>query len=225
VRPRSAIEVGRPDAATIQIARESCAAVADRPVALAESFYWHLFDMVPEVRAMFPADMSMQHERMSRTLVDAVKGADDPAAVERLLQRMGGAHARNHAVIPEHYPHVGRALVRAVRELSPRWSPVVASAWVQVYEWMAAHMILGAENSTAHTAQHRPPPAYHHPPAHQPAHQPASGPGHQPALPTAQAPAQPRIEYADGFRGSYGGAYGEGLPPDSLRERALSPWH
>jgi hypothetical protein len=39
---------------------------------------------------------------------------------------------------------VGRALVRAVRELSPKWSTAVGSAWVQVYEWMAAHMILGA---------------------------------------------------------------------------------
>lgn len=151
MRPRSAAEVGRPDADTIQIARDSCAAVADRPAALAESFYAHLFDMVPEVRGMFPADMSMQNERMSRALVEAVRGADDPAAVERLLQRMGAAHSRNHSVIPEHYPHVGRALVRAVRDLSPRWSPHVASAWVQVYEWMAAHMVIGAENSTAHT--------------------------------------------------------------------------
>jgi hemoglobin-like flavoprotein len=218
VRPRSAIEVGRPDDEVIRIARESCAAVADRPAALAEAFYAHLFDMVPEVRGMFPADMSMQHERMSRTLVDAVRGADDPAAVERLLQRMGGAHARNHAVIPEHYPHVGRALVRAVRELSPRWSPVVASAWVQVYEWMAAHMILGAENSAAHTAQHRTVMGYHHP-----AVQPPGPPPALPPSPVHTPAAQPPVDYIEGFRGGYGGAYGDGLPPESLRERALSP--
>lgn len=198
--------------------------VADRPAALAESFYAHLFDMVPEVRGMFPADMSMQHERMSRTLVDAVRGADDPAAVERLLQRMGGAHARNHAVIPEHYPHVGRALVRAVRDLSPRWSPVVASAWVQVYEWMAAHMILGAENSAAHTAntaQHRTLPAYQHQPVQQPVQAPALPPTMPPS--PVQSPAPSHVEYIEGFRGSYGGAYGDGLPPESLRQRALSP--
>lgn len=141
--------------------------------------------MVPEVRGMFPADMSMQNERMSRALVDAVRGADDPDGVERLLQRMGAAHGRNHGVIPEHYPHVGRALVRAVRDLSPRWSPHVASAWVQVYEWMAAHMILGAENSAAHVDAHR-------------------------------------ASYSSGFHGSYGGAYGDGLPP--REEPALSPW-
>jgi hemoglobin-like flavoprotein len=145
------MEVGRPDAQTIEIARESCAAVADRPAQLAECFYEHLFELAPQVRAMFPADMSIQHERMSRTLVDAVRAADDPAAVERLLQRMGAAHGRNHSVVAEHYPYVGRALVRAVRDLSPGWSTAVGSAWVQVYEWMAAHMVLGAENSAAHT--------------------------------------------------------------------------
>lgn len=137
--------MGRPDAETIEIARESCAAVADRPAALAECFYHHLFELAPAVRTMFPPDMSIQHERMSRTLTEAVRQADDPDAVERLLQRMGAAHARNHAVIAEHYPYVGRALVRAVRDLSPRWSSSVGAAWVQVYEWMAAHMCLGAD--------------------------------------------------------------------------------
>jgi hemoglobin-like flavoprotein len=165
--------------------------VADRPAAIAEIFYEHLFELAPSVRSMFPADMSIQHERMSRTLIDAVRNADDPVKVERLLQRMGAAHARNHAVIAEHYPYVGRALVRAVRDLSPRWSASVGSAWVQVYEWMAAHMILGADIEAAQGDQ-------------------------RPAPPTA------------GFRGAFGGAYGDGLPPAARREpvrSVLSPRH
>lgn len=206
MRPRSAAEVGRPDAETIQIARESCAAVADRPAALAESFYAHLFELAPQVRTMFPEDMSVQHERMSRTLTDAVRAADDPAAVERLLQRMGAAHGRNHAVVAEHYPYVGRALVRAVRDLSPGWSTAVGSAWVQVYEWMAAHMVLGAENSAAHTEQ-------------RPAQTgPRSGPGH------------------GGFHGGHGDALpadrghayrGDDEPTQLIgdRIRALTPRH
>jgi len=124
-----------------------------------------------------------------------VRCADDPVAVERLLQRMGAAHGRNHAVAPEHYPYVGRALVRAVRDLSPRWSSSVGAAWVQVYEWMAAHMILGAENSAAHTEN------------------------------TVANPIFRPGEPAEGFRGGYGGAYGDGLPPATLRQRALSPRH
>lgn len=145
LRPRSAAEVGRPDAQTIEMVRASCAAVIDEPAVIAECFYMHLFDLAPEVRGMFAKDMSVQNERMSRALMDAVRGADNPAWVEYLLQRMGARHARHHGAVPEHYPYVGRALVRAVRDLSPQWEPALGSAWVQVYEWMAAHMVLGAE--------------------------------------------------------------------------------
>jgi hemoglobin-like flavoprotein len=148
-KPRGPAEVGRPDAEVITKVQRTCAAVSDRPVLIAESFYRHLFDLAPGVRGMFADDMSLQHERMCRLLLDAVtQAAKDPGAVELLLQRMGAQHARHFDVVPEHYPFVGRALVRAVRELSPEWSTDVGSAWIQVYEWLAAHMVLGAERGT-----------------------------------------------------------------------------
>jgi len=157
VRPRTTAEVGRPDAATVELARESCAAVADRPAALAESFYQHLFELAPAVRPMFPANMSLQHERMSRALTEVVSRANEPDAVEPLLQRMGAAHARSYGAAAEHYPYVGRALARAVRDLSPRWSPTMGAAWIQVYEWIAAHMVLGADLDLMHRGAHRAP--------------------------------------------------------------------
>ena len=40
----------------IAAVRVSCLAVADRPVRLAEVFYAHLFEMAPQLRAMFPPD-------------------------------------------------------------------------------------------------------------------------------------------------------------------------
>jgi hemoglobin-like flavoprotein len=135
--------------------RESCAAVADRPAQIAESFYQHLFELAPSVRGMFAQDMTTQNDRMSQALMDAVRGADNPARIEYVLQEMGARHARHHGAVPEHYPYVGHALVRAVRDLSPRWSTAVGSAWVQVYEWMAAHMVLGAERSAGFTAEDR----------------------------------------------------------------------
>jgi hemoglobin-like flavoprotein len=137
--------VGRPDQETIEMVRASCAGVIDRPALLAEHFYEHLFELAPQVRDMFPEDMALQNERMSGALLKAVQGAHNPARVEFMLRHMGAGHGRHHNVAPEHYPYVGRALVRAVRDLSPQWAPALGSAWVQVYEWMAAHMVLGAE--------------------------------------------------------------------------------
>jgi hemoglobin-like flavoprotein len=148
-KPRSPAEVGRPDAAVISKVQRTCASVSDHPVLIAEAFYRHLFELAPGVRGMFAEDMSLQQERMCRILLEAVSQAEhNPGAVELTLQRMGAQHMRHFDVVPEHYPYVGRALVRAVRELSPEWSTDVGSAWIQVYEWLAAHMVLGAERGT-----------------------------------------------------------------------------
>jgi hemoglobin-like flavoprotein len=189
------LEAGRPDAATIAKVRQSCAAVADRPVQLAESFYEHLFELAPSVRGMFAEDMTLQHERMCRILLEAVTLADqNPEAVELLLHQMGAQHARHFDVVPEHYPYVGRALVRAVRALSPRWSSEVGSAWVQVYEWLAAHMVLGAEGGAALRVQKQPAaeapaPAQAPAQARRPSPRPRPAPEATPQAPPATGPA------------------------------------
>lgn len=153
MRPRPTDEVGRPDPETIALVRESCGAITDRPELISERFYFHLFELAPSVRPMFAADLTPQHERMTRALLDAVREADDPDTVERRLQQMGARHGLYHGAAAEHYPFVGRALVRAVRDVAPAWSPMTGSAWVQVYEWMAAHMVLGAERGAELVAE------------------------------------------------------------------------
>lgn len=145
--PRSAIEVGRPDPTTIELVRRSCASVAEQPLILIEAFYRHLFALAPQVRPMFPADMTPQNEKLGSALLHVVGALDDPDWVERMLRGLGAAHHRRHGVLAEHYPYVGRALVRAVRDVSGEWSTATGSAWVQVYEWMAGQMIAGAENA------------------------------------------------------------------------------
>ena len=138
--------VRRPSDETIAVVVDSCSAVADRPVVIVERFYEHLFALVPETRAMFPADMTMQNEKLCKALLDAITSLGAPGgpdATEAALRRMGAWHGRRHSVVPEHYPYVGRALVRAIRDVSANWAPSVGSAWVAVYEWLAATMIAG----------------------------------------------------------------------------------
>src|SRR5690349_19245691 len=108
----------RPDEATMQVVQRGAARVADRPVALAESFYRHLFLLAPEVRAMFPADMTAQNEKLCRALVAAIQALVEPDRyadrMEYDLGALGAVHVRRFGVLPEHYPYVGHALVRAV---------------------------------------------------------------------------------------------------------------
>lgn len=126
--------------------QRSAAAVADRPVVLAEAFYDNLFRMAPGVRGMFPPDMSAQQDKLCRALMDSIRALTDPdsryaAEMERILSRLGADHARRWGVLPEHYPYVGHALVRAVRDVSGDWTVETSSAWIWVYDWMSAHML------------------------------------------------------------------------------------
>jgi hemoglobin-like flavoprotein len=147
--PRPPQLVGRPDPTTASLVQTSCELVSDRPVVLAERFYAHLFAMAPDVRAMFPPDMTLQTEKLCAALLDAVRSLDNPEAMETQLSQLGAAHRSMYGVTADHYVYVGHALVRAVRDVSGHiWTTQLSSAWILVYEWIAAHMTANTHDST-----------------------------------------------------------------------------
>ncbi|MFC4947259.1 globin domain-containing protein [Pseudonocardia sp. GCM10023141] len=147
--------IRRPSPATIAAVRASCRAVASRPVTLAEVFYEHLFEMAPNTRAMFPADMSEQMQKMTDTLLGAIAYLEqfDTAEMEATLRRLGAAHV-NYGVLPEHYLYIGHALTRAVRDVAgSTYSGSLSSSWIAVYQWVAAHMLAGAQEAAEPVAE------------------------------------------------------------------------
>ncbi|MBR8742206.1 globin domain-containing protein [Nocardiopsis sp. MG754419] len=144
---RSVSEVPLPDQEIIDLVRQSAVDIPEGSARLAKSFYDNLFMMVPEVRGMFAADIKPQQQRMADALMSVVQHLDSPDEVAQYLQRLGHQHHRDLGVLPEHYPHVGRALVRAVSEVSPTWTSAMSSAWVLVFQWITANMLAGAQQS------------------------------------------------------------------------------
>ncbi len=141
------IQVRRPAPEVIAAVSKSCQAVADRPVRLAEAFYEHLFEIAPQLRTMFPADMTAQMQRMSDTLVGALAQLQrfDTAQLEAALRRLGAEHRTRYGVEAEQYRYVGHALTRAVRDVAGlAYSGALSSAWIAVYQYLAGHMTAGA---------------------------------------------------------------------------------
>lgn len=142
----------RPSRSDVTAIRSSCIAVRERPVALAEVFYAHLFDLAPATRTMFPADMTDQMRKMTDTLLGAVAvlhdagdDAERVAALELSLHRLGAIHRDRWQVQPEHYLYIAHALTRAVRDVAgPAWSGSLSSSWIALTQWITAHMMLGA---------------------------------------------------------------------------------
>lgn len=140
--------VRRPSRAVIEAVQASCLAVAERPVRLAEEFYASLFEMAPQLRGMFQEDMSAQMQTMTDVLLGAIAqiATADTAELEVVLRRLGATHRTRYGVENVHYGYIGHALTRAVREVAgPAYSGALSSSWIALYQWVAAHMIAGAD--------------------------------------------------------------------------------
>ncbi|GAB3496581.1 globin domain-containing protein [Nocardiopsis coralliicola] len=168
MQPRTSFEVPLPDHDVIESVRQTCSRIPAGSTELADRFYEHLFAMAPELRTMFSEDMAPQRQRMSDALLKVLQNLDRPDQVVPYLRKLGAYHAGQLSLDAEHYPPVGRALLRAASDVAPEWSSADSSSWVLVYEWIAATMIAGAEERTAKRQPRSPDPAQPPPRAHAP---------------------------------------------------------
>ena len=108
-------------------------------------FYSHLFLSHPEVRSMFPIQMTAQREKLVAALGAVVSNVDNLDDVVPLLEQLGRDH-RRFSVITEHYAAVGASLLATLKRfLGPSWTPELADAWAQAYGIVAKVMVAAAE--------------------------------------------------------------------------------
>lgn len=105
-------------------------------------FYTDLFERLPGVRGMFPADMTVQRERLLAALLALVHSGP---ALAPVLDRLGRDH-RKFGVREVHYAAVGQSLVTALAAAAgEHWTENVAQAWLARYNAAAAIMTAAAD--------------------------------------------------------------------------------
>ncbi len=117
--------------------------LADR-VELSRRFYEGLFASHPELRAMFPEDLTELRRKFVDMIVVVIDSAIGPAT--RLLEEAGARHA-GYGVLPEHYPVAREALLTALRESHPAGDPELERAWAALLDAVIAAMLRGAQSS------------------------------------------------------------------------------
>lgn len=111
---------------------------------LAASFYSKLFAGWPQLRSMFPAQMTHQNDRLFAALIRIVELLETPDSLAEYLTQLGRDHLK-YGVQPEHYDVVGYALLRTLREHVQAWSDDDEQAWNAAYRLASSLMIKGAE--------------------------------------------------------------------------------
>lgn len=125
----------------VQATYEQLLPMAD---ALAERFYARLFELSPELRSLFPADMASQRHKLMSTVDAAVVSLWRIESVSPALAALGRRHLE-YGALPAHYELVGAALLGAIGEsLGPIYTPEVEEAWEAAYTLISSTMLAGA---------------------------------------------------------------------------------
>ncbi|MEU7295510.1 globin domain-containing protein [Streptomyces exfoliatus] len=129
------------DTSDVGLLRRTMAEIEPIADKVTSHFYSLLFLRHPDLRALFPAAMDSQRDRLFKALLTAATHADDPATLATYLSHLGRGH-RKYGTLPEHYPAVGECLIGALSHYAPRsWGPRAESAWVAAYTTISQIMI------------------------------------------------------------------------------------
>ncbi len=112
--------------------------IADQAAVL---FYDRLFDIAPQVKAMFPADMTEQRKKLMATLAVVVNGLSNLESILPAASALAQRHVA-YGAKAEHYPVVGSALLWTLEKgLGEEWTADIASAWTAAYTTLSGFMI------------------------------------------------------------------------------------
>ena len=124
----------------VALVQESWAAVVPISETAAELFYGRLFEIAPEVRPLFPDDLTAQGKKLMDMINTAVNGLTNLSAIVPAVQALGERHVA-YGVKDEHYDTVAAALLWTLEKgLGDKFTPEVKGAWVAVYTVLATTM-------------------------------------------------------------------------------------
>jgi hemoglobin-like flavoprotein len=108
---------------------------------VAADFYGRIFAAHPQLRPMFPEDMTGQRQKLMMTLTAIVGDLDKLDRLVPMVSELARRHV-GYGVRDEYYPPVGAALIEALRHaLGARFTREVEAAWVAAYGLLAGAMI------------------------------------------------------------------------------------
>jgi nitric oxide dioxygenase len=129
----------------IGLIRNSFAAVVPIRAAVAAMFYARLFEIAPEVRRLFPRDLSAQGAKLMAALAFVVARLDRLDDVRLEVAALAVRHV-GYGATEAHYAAVGNALLWTLeRRLGESFTDETRQAWTTAYAVLSGAMIAAAQ--------------------------------------------------------------------------------
>ncbi len=114
----------------------------------ANLFYDRLFTIAPELRSLFPDDLTEQKKKLIQMLATAITNLHQAEKILPAVEDLGRRHVA-YGVTAQHYAPVGAALLWTLEQgLGAAFTPPVKDAWTETYTLVAGVM----QNAAATTA-------------------------------------------------------------------------
>ncbi|MEE7447490.1 chemotaxis protein [Methylobacterium radiotolerans] len=120
-------------AAQVALVQGSFAAVQPMGDSVADLFYDRLLETAPQVRSLFPHDLTAQKRKLIAMLALAVANLDKPETLVATVRDLGDRHV-GYGALRAHYEPVGAALLWTLEHvLGPDFTPEIRAAWSETY--------------------------------------------------------------------------------------------
>ena len=139
-----------PDA--IEQVRGSYARLTATDRQLSGRFYERLFTAAPNLRRLFPEDLTVLQGHFEAALALVVRNLNEMETLKEPLRDLGAQHV-HWGARPEDYVTAREALVSAIGSLSPEWDATLEGHWRAAVTAIIVPMIEGAAVHTALEAE------------------------------------------------------------------------
>jgi len=124
----------------IALVRESWQKVVPNADHAAELFYDRLFELDPDVKPLFKADLKEQRRKLTSMINSVVIGLAHLESLVPAIEDLGCRHV-NYGVTDAHYDMVGQALLWTLATgLGDEFTAETEDAWTQAYANLSAVM-------------------------------------------------------------------------------------
>ncbi|WP_214107174.1 globin domain-containing protein [Acrocarpospora catenulata] len=128
----------------VGLVTQSVVALRSRLAEVADDFYARLFERHPDLRAMFPAELTALRRKFADELELIVRAIPDFGGFVDRARGLGSRHV-GYGVRAGHYTAVRPVLLEALAAaLGDRWHDELAVAWHSAYDMITEVMLMGA---------------------------------------------------------------------------------
>jgi hemoglobin-like flavoprotein len=124
----------------VELVQASFQKVVPIAATAADLFYDRLFEIAPQTRNLFPADLAEQKKKLMAMLATAITNLHKLDTIVPAVKALGERH-KGYGVTADQYAPVGAALLWTLEKgLGPDFTPETKLAWTEAYTALAGVM-------------------------------------------------------------------------------------